>query len=168
MFRVSVFVKFSVYLVDWRGLFFGSGNVCPKASQTCCDSIEIRKKLIIEFMRLANPSARSAVCLRLFRFWSYCYHAEWKSLRVNLAYDLMNSLAFFIQHDHHEAIAEKLSPSFFTRFWLVRYFHLLASFFRKWCQTICESFEKPRHGSLAQFYIRFYSFLKKWKLFPNF
>ena len=46
MYRVSVFDKFSVYLVEGPGMSSGSGSVCPQASRTCCDSDLNPKNLI--------------------------------------------------------------------------------------------------------------------------
>ena len=70
---------------------------------------------------------------------------------MNVANDLMNSLAFFIRHDHHDAIAETHCV-LFIRFLLARYFHLLASVFRQCCQKSFDSFKRPTHVSLSPFY----------------
>ena len=47
----------------------------------------------------------------LFRLRSHYYHAEWKNSCMNIAEDLMNLLAFFIRHDHHDTITKPLSLS---------------------------------------------------------
>ena len=65
----------------------------------------------------------------------------------------MNFLAFFIRYDHNDAITETESLSLFALFhWLVFFFFPLRSFDND-VRRIMESFEKPRRGSLAPFYI---------------
>ena len=47
----------------------------------------------------------------------------------------MNSLVFFIQHDHHDVIAETQSLSFIYSLFIGSQFHLLAaSVFAQWRQ----------------------------------
>ena len=42
--REECFFEFSVYFVEGLGMSFASGNVCPQASQTCCDTAPLLGK----------------------------------------------------------------------------------------------------------------------------
>ena len=75
-------------------------------------------------MKLVNPSARCAdkkfnlsnntlkIISRLFGFEVTLITLNQQSKRVNVAEELMNLLAFFIWHNHHDVIDETKSLSF--------------------------------------------------------
>ena len=77
-----------------------------------------------------------------------------QSMGVNVAAILINSLAFFVRYDHHDAITETHSLSLFSVFhWLAIFTCLLRCFSNYVRKT--GKFAKPRHDSLALFYIEF-------------
>ena len=65
---------------------------------------------------------------------------------MHVAEDSMNSLAFFIRHDHHDAITEIQSLLFCSLFYCFAVFTCLFQNIRK-----IDSFEKPRYGLVCQF-----------------
>ena len=62
----------------------------------------------------------------------------------------MNSLAFFIRHDHRDAITETHSLSFINSFFIRSLFPCCLQCFGN---DVRKTSQKPRHGSLSPFYI---------------
>ena len=74
------------------------------------------------------------------------------SRRVNVADDLMSSLAFFIRCDHHDdVITETQSLSCIYSLLIGSLFSLAGFVLSAMTSEIFDSFEKPRHGSLSHF-----------------
>ena len=63
--------------------------------------------------------------------------------------------AFFIRHDHHDAITETLSLNLVCSLFIGSLFPLAGFGLSESHQNNSDSFEKPRHGSLSPFYIGF-------------
>ena len=83
-----------------------------------------------------------------YRLRRLYYHTNEESTRVNVAHDLLNSLAVFIPHDQHDAITETLTQFFL----LACQFHFLASFVRQWHQKDLIVLKKTRHGAKYPFF----------------
>ena len=93
-------------------------------------------------------------------FWlrSQNYQAEWikqASGRVNEADDLMNSLAFSIRYDHHDAITETLPLSICYSLFIGSLFSLADFVASTMTSEKNWWFWKARHVSLSPFYIGF-------------